>query len=69
MADFEIKLNKIYEVKTPELTDEWVQTMSEEYKTVEEFKKEIREKMEKNAQSSVDGQLQQAVMELSLIHI
>ena len=66
VADFEIKLNKIYEVKTPELTDEWVQTMSEESKTVEEFKKEIREKMEKNAQSSVDGQLQQAVMEAFL---
>ncbi len=81
VADFEIKLNKIYEVKTPELTDEWVQTMSEESKTVEEFKKEIREKMEKNVeefkkeirekmekniQASADGQLQQAVMEAFL---
>lgn len=69
VADFEIKLNKIYEVEVPVLTDEWVQTMSKESKTVEEFKKEIREKLEKNAKASVDGQLQQAAMEAFLEQI
>lgn len=61
-ANFNITLNGIYEIITPELTDEWVKENSEESKTVEEYKKEIRQKMEKNNELQVTSTLQNAAL-------
>lgn len=66
VADFYIKINEIYQMKTPELTDEWVQENSEESKTVEEYKKEIKKQLEEENTESVDGELENAVMEVFL---
>lgn len=62
-AKFHIKLNGIYTVTTPELTDEWVQTISEKSKTVEEFKKEIRENMETYNEEQYTSTLKSEVLE------
>ncbi|EKD93104.1 MAG: hypothetical protein ACD_28C00244G0011 [uncultured bacterium] len=42
---FKIKLNRVSEVKYPELTEEWFKSLFGEEKTVEEFKKEVRENL------------------------
>lgn len=61
-ATFNVTLNGIYEVILPELTDEWVKENSEESKTVEEYKKEIRQKMESNNELQVTSTLQNAAL-------
>lgn len=66
VADFEIVLNGIYKITTPELTDEWVKENSEDSKNVEEFKKEIRGKMEESNQTNTDNTLRSAVIEALL---
>lgn len=66
VANFHIKINEIYQMKTPELTDAWVKENSEKSKTVEEYKKEIKKQLEDENQESVDGELQNAVMEVFL---
>lgn len=65
-AKFHIKLNAIYMVATPELTDEWVQENSEKSKTVEEFKKEIRENMETTNEEKYNSTLKSEVLEAFL---
>ena len=54
-------LNSISEVVTPELTDEWVQGISEESKTVDEYREEIRTQIEENLQASVESELEGSV--------
>ncbi len=49
-AVFNIVLHKITENKLPELTDEYVKTHSQSA-TVEEYKKTVRERLEKNAEN------------------
>lgn len=66
VANFHITLNGIYENKLPELTDEWVKENSEESKTVEEFKEEIRRQMEENSEQQVTNSLQTAALEALL---
>lgn len=66
VANFHITLNAIYEMKLPELTDEWVQENSEESKTVEEYKEEIRKQMEENSELQVTNALQSAALEALL---
>ncbi len=66
VANFNITLNGIYENKLPELTDEWVQENSEESKTVEEYRKEIRERMEESSEQQVTNAQQAAVLEALL---
>ena len=66
VADFEIVLNGIYKITTPELTDEWVKENSEDSKNVEEFKKEIRGKMEESNQTNTDNTLRSSVIEALL---
>ena len=61
VADFHIVLNSISEVVTPELTDEWVQGISEESKTVDEYREEIRTQIEENLQASVESELEGSV--------
>lgn len=63
VADFNITLNGIYTVSDKtELTDEWVQQNSKKSETVEEFKKEIRENMEKSNENSQKSQLRNSVL-------
>lgn len=66
VADFHITLNAIYENKLPELTDEWVKENSEESKTVEEYKEEVRRRMEENSEQQMTNALQTSVLEALL---
>lgn len=61
-ANFNVTLNGIYEIITPELTDDWVKENSEESKTVEEYKEEIRQRMEKNNELQITSTLQNAAL-------
>ena len=61
-ANFNITLNGIYEIITPELTDEWVKEHSEESKTVEEYKEEIRKRLEENNELQIKSTLQNAAL-------
>lgn len=62
VAVFKIKLNGIFVDEEPELTDEFVQSVSTTSKTVEEFKKEIKEEMEMSHKSQAESQLAEKVM-------
>ena len=57
---FTITVNSISVSKTPELNDEFVQTVSEESKTVDEYRKEVKTLLEKNAENSFNSSLQEA---------
>jgi trigger factor len=46
IANFNITLHSITEAIIPELTDEWVQANSEESTTVEEYRREMRNRLE-----------------------
>ncbi len=61
-ANFNVTLNGIYEVITPELTDDWVKENSEESKTVEEYKKEVRQRMEESNELQTNSTLQNAAL-------
>lgn len=65
VAVFTVTINGIY----PEITDEWVQTVSEKSKTVEEFKKEIRENIENYNKEKVQSALRTAVMDELLTQV
>lgn len=56
---FTITVNAI----VPELSDEWVKAVSEKSKTVEEYKKEVTEQLEDNAQKSYEYSIETAVWE------
>lgn len=63
---FTVTLDAITEVKIPELTDEWVQSVSETAKTVEEYKEEIKAQLvdsyEENERSTIITRAWEAVM-------
>lgn len=63
VAVFNIKLNGITLVTVPELTDEWVKENSEDSKTVEEYKKEIKTLLEEQNAESADKTLQSEALE------
>lgn len=54
---FEVTLNQIKEVTVPELTDEWVVKNSEESKTVEEYKKELKADMVEYYENAAKSEL------------
>ena len=60
VADFHIVLNEIYTENIPELTDEWVMANSEGAKTVEEYRDEIRDQIEENADMTAESEMAQA---------
>lgn len=60
---FTIKVNSISESIPPELTDEFVKSVSEESKTVEEYKTEIKKTLEEEAQDSYINELSTEVMQ------
>lgn len=64
---FAIKINSISQTDIPELTDDFVKSVSENSETVEEYKKEIREELEaenqEDAESTFADNVMQAVLE------
>lgn len=65
VAVFTVTINGLY----PEVTDEWVQKVSEKSKTVEEFKKEIRGNIEDYNKEKVQSELRKSVMEALLAQV
>lgn len=63
VATFAIKVNKVQEYSKPELNDEWVQANSDKSKTVDEYKAEIRESMEKENKDAAQATLRGEVLE------
>lgn len=61
VAVFHITLNEIFTKSVPELTDEWVAANSQESKTIDEYKEEIRTQLEESASSQAEYQLSQTV--------
>lgn len=60
---FEVTLNAITEVNIPELTDEWVQEVSETSTTVDEYRTEKREELETYYAESAESEMKSAVWE------
>ncbi|MDD6202595.1 MAG: trigger factor [Lachnospiraceae bacterium] len=61
---FTVTINKISELKTPELNDEFVKGLGiEGCTTVDEFRKETRNRLEKSAQDTYHSSLQTAAMD------
>ncbi len=58
---FEVKVNAIKEEKVPELTDEFVQKVSETSKTVAEYREEVKKGLEELSKSAYENQKQQLV--------
>lgn len=58
---FTIKVNSIKEKTVPELMDETVAKLSDEAKTVEEYKKEVKKELEDNAQEEYENSLYTSV--------
>lgn len=64
---FTITVNYICgETIIPELTDDFVQTVSEESKTVEEYKKEIEKQLTESGTTDFESQLQEAAWQAVL---
>ena len=53
VADFHIVLNEIYTENVPELTDEWVQSNSDDSENVDQYREEVRKQLEEQADASV----------------
>ncbi len=60
---FTITVNSISETVTPELTDEFVGTVSEKSKTIDEYKNEVKKLLEKKAEDNYKDTLGTSVME------
>lgn len=62
-AVFKVKLNSIQEKEMPALDEEFVKEVSETANTIEEYKKEIREKLEKQAEDRAETAFENEVIE------
>lgn len=69
VADFHIVLNEIYTENVPELTDEWVQSNSEDSENVDQYREEVKKQLEEQAEASVQSQLKSLVQEALLENI
>ena len=65
-AVFTVTLKKIQEKTIPELNDEFVATVSETAKTVDEYKKEIKKQLEENYKATAENTLKENVMKALL---
>lgn len=69
---FTVTLDAITEIVLPELTDEWVQSISEEHETVEEYKADLRTYLEEfyaeNAKSTLMANAWAVVMENTTVN-
>ena len=62
-AVFKCKVHEIKEEELPEINDEFVKDVSETANTVDEYKKEIREKLEKQAEERADAAFESEIIE------
>lgn len=62
-ATFKVKMNSIREKEVPELDDDFVKEASETANTVDEYKAEIREKLEKQAEQKADNAFESEILE------
>lgn len=60
-ALLEITITNVQEEELPDLTDEFVQTISQKSETVEEYRKEMRELLEENNDEYVKSELLESV--------
>ena len=60
---FKVKVNSIREKETPALDEDFVKEVSETANTVDEYKAEIRAKLEKQAADNADAAFENAVIE------
>lgn len=56
-VNYKAKVKSVGKVELPELNDEWAQTLDEEYKTLADLRKALREDMEKFAESDADARV------------
>ena len=56
-AQFHVTLNKVEEVRTPVLSDDFVQKVSEKSKTVDEYREEVRNVLEENNRDYIRRQI------------
>lgn len=64
--DMTVTVTRIFEKELPELTDEFVQTVSKESKTVAEYKKEVKALMEESVREAEIAELTEVVWEAVL---
>lgn len=64
--DLTITVTRIFEKELPELTDEFVQTVSQESTTVEEYRKEVKALMEESVEEAEIEELMETVWEAVL---
>ncbi len=64
--DLTITVKRIFEKELPDLTDEFVQTVSQESETVEEYRAEVKELMEEAVEEAVEAELVETVWEAVL---
>lgn len=57
VARFHIVLNEIYSQNIPELTDEWVAENSQDSTTVDEYREEVKERLEESSEQSARTEL------------
>ena len=60
---FKVHINSIREKEMPELDEDFVKEVSETANTVDEYKAEIREKLEKQAENKAEGAFESEVIE------
>ena len=61
VADFHIVLNEIYTENIPELTDEWVKANIEGTDTADQYRADMKEQLEDQAEQAVQAQLKSSV--------
>ncbi len=64
--DLTITVKRIFEKELPELTEEFVQTVSQESETVEEYRAEVKTLMEEAVEEAVEAELVETVWEAVL---
>ena len=66
VARFHIVLNEIYSQNIPELTDEWVAENSQDSTTVDEYREEVKERLEESSEQSARTELENGVQQALL---
>lgn len=56
-VNYKAKIKSVGKVEVPELNDEWVQTLDEDYESVEDFRGKLRESMQQFAEADANARL------------
>jgi len=65
-ADIEITVKSVSEKELPDLTDDFVQKISQKSKTVDEYREEMREVLEEKNQEIIDKELKESAWKVVL---